>query len=256
MSSSTDPAVARPRVLVANRGEIAVRVVTACRRLEFESVVAVSAADLDSLAARLADRVVRLGPAQASRSYLRPELIAQAALQTGCDIVHPGYGFLSEKAELAELLEREGIAFAGPRSQTLRDVGDKAAARRVAVATGVPVAPASEVGDAASARVAAAELGYPVLLKAVHGGGGRGIHRVDGPDDLARLVDVAAAEARAAASAVCSLPLARSPASRSASTCFFSAASSLSSSGLPTGRDSRAAILARRSAIAASLMAG
>ncbi|GAA1032206.1 acetyl-CoA carboxylase biotin carboxylase subunit [Virgisporangium ochraceum] len=198
MSFPTGPAVSRPRVLVANRGEIAVRVVTACRRLEFEPVVAVSAAGVDSLAARLADRVVRLGPAQASRSYLRPELIAQAALQTGCDIVHPGYGFLSEKVELAELLEREGIAFAGPRSQTLREVGDKAAARRMAVATGVPVAPASEVDDPASARVAAAEIGYPVLLKAVHGGGGRGIHRIDVTDDLARLVAAPAAEARAA----------------------------------------------------------
>ena len=199
----TAPTAARPtRVLVANRGEIAVRVVAACRRLGFEAVVAVSAADVDSLAARLADRVVRLGPAEASRSYLRPELVAQAALGVGADVVHPGYGFLSEKVELAELLEREGIAFAGPRAETLRAVGDKTRAREVAIAAGVPVAPGAEVGggespDVEGAVQAAAQVGYPVLVKAVHGGGGRGIHRADGPDDLRRLVPLAAAEARA-----------------------------------------------------------
>jgi acetyl-CoA carboxylase biotin carboxylase subunit len=187
-------------VLVANRGEIAVRVVTACRRLGFDAVVAVSAADVDSLAARLADRVVRIGPAAASASYLRPDVIAQAAVQTGADVVHPGYGFLSENAELAELLEREHIAFAGPRPETLRAVGDKARARTVATEAGVPVAPAALVRDAdrADAADAAGRLGYPVLVKAVHGGGGRGIHRIDGPADLARTLDLAAAEARAA----------------------------------------------------------
>jgi len=186
------------RVLVANRGEIAVRVVAACRRLGYEAVVAVSSADTDTLAARLADRAVRIGPAPAAQSYLRPELIVQAARQCGADIVHPGYGFLSEKPELAELLEREGIAFAGPRPRTLREVGDKAAARRVAVDAGVPVAPAAEVTDLAEALRAAAGIGYPVLVKAVHGGGGRGIHRVDAPGDLDRLLPLAAAEARAA----------------------------------------------------------
>lgn len=186
------------RVLVANRGEIAVRVVAACRRLGFTPVVAVSAADVDSLAARLADQVVRIGPAPASQSYLRPELVAQAAVQAGVDVVHPGYGFLSERPELAELLEAQGIAFAGPRPETLRAVGDKAAARRVAVEAGVPVAPAAQVTDVASAREAADAIGYPVLLKAVFGGGGRGIHRVDAADDLERLVALASAEARAA----------------------------------------------------------
>ena len=186
------------RVLVANRGEIAVRVVAACRRLGFEAVVAVSAADVDSLAALLADRVVRIGPAPAAASYLRPELVVQAAMQSGADLVHPGYGFLSEKPELAELLQERGIAFAGPRPSTLRAVGDKVAARRAAVEAGVPVAPAAEVADLAGARRAAERIGYPLLVKAVHGGGGRGIHRVERPDDLDRILPLAAAEARAA----------------------------------------------------------
>ncbi|HTY72525.1 MAG TPA: biotin carboxylase N-terminal domain-containing protein [Actinomycetes bacterium] len=185
------------RVLVANRGEIAVRVVAACRRVGFEAVVAASEADVDSLAARLADRVVRIGPAEPARSYLRPELVAQAALGVGADVVHPGYGFVSEKAELAELLEAEGVAFAGPRAETLRAVGDKTVAREVAVRAGVPVAPGADVLDVAGAQRAAAHIGYPVLLKAVHGGGGRGIHRADSAEDLERLVDLAAAEARA-----------------------------------------------------------
>ncbi|SDN99346.1 acetyl-CoA carboxylase, biotin carboxylase subunit [Klenkia soli] len=185
------------RVLVANRGEIAVRVVRACRRLGFEVVVAVSAADRDSLAARLADRAVCIGPADPGRSYLRPELLAQAAVSVGADVVHPGYGFCSEKPELGELLAEEGIAFAGPRPETLRAVGDKSSARREAIAADVPVSPAEDVADLAAAHAAADRIGYPALLKAVHGGGGRGIHLVREPADLDRTFDLAAAEARA-----------------------------------------------------------
>ena len=185
------------RVLVVNRGEIAVRVVTACRRIGFEVVVAVSEADRDSLAARLADRAVCIGPADAARSYLRPELLAQAAVSVKADIVHPGYGFCSEKPELGELLAGEGIALAGPRPETLRAVGDKTSARAVAVEASVPVAPGAEVTDIESAIVAADRIGYPVFLKAVYGGGGRGIHLVEGADDVRRLFDRAAAEARA-----------------------------------------------------------
>jgi len=111
---------AAPVVLVANRGEIAVRIIAAARRIGASPVLAASAADSDSPAARLADRVIVIGPAQAGQSYLRPELIATAALQAGAAVVHPGYGFLSEQPELAELLERENIAFAGPRPETLR----------------------------------------------------------------------------------------------------------------------------------------
>ncbi|MCH1865500.1 acetyl/propionyl/methylcrotonyl-CoA carboxylase subunit alpha [Nocardioides sp. CFH 31398] len=185
------------RVLVANRGEIAVRIVAACRRLGFEAVLAASSADADSLAARLADRVLVIGPPQPSLSYLRPELLVQAAVMAGADVLHPGYGFCSEKVELGEMLDEAGIALAGPRPDTLRSVGDKNTARAVAVAAGVPVAAGAEVKDLDGAVHAAREIGYPVLLKAVHGGGGRGIHLVEHEDQLPTLVDQAAAEARA-----------------------------------------------------------
>ena len=184
-------------VLVANRGEIALRVVTACRKLGFAAVLAASEADRDSAAARAADRVVCIGPPDPARSYLRPDLLAQAALGVGADVVHPGYGFCSEKPELGELLAKEGIAFAGPRPETLRAVGDKTSARAVAVAAGVPVAPGAAVADAAEAAEAARSVGFPLLLKAVHGGGGRGIHLVGSAGDLEPRFGVAAAEARA-----------------------------------------------------------
>jgi len=188
----------KPIVLVANRGEIAVRIIAAARRIGASPVLAASAADTDSLAARLADRVIVIGPAQASRSYLRPEYVAEAAVHAGADVVHPGYGFLSEQPELAELLEAEGIAFAGPRPETLRAVGDKSSARRVAVAAGVPVAVAVEIDDPAAAAELGDSLGYPLLIKAVHGGGGRGIRLVRDSAELAELAPQAAAEAQAA----------------------------------------------------------
>lgn len=185
------------RVLIANRGEIAVRVIAACRRLGFEAVLAASAADVDSLAAKLADRVLVIGPAEPSKSYLRPELLVQAAVMAEADVLHPGYGFCSEKAELGEMLEEAGIGLAGPRPDTLRSVGDKNTARAVAVAAGVPVAAGAEVKDLDGAMAAARDIGYPVLLKAVHGGGGRGIHLVEREEQLPGLVDQASAEARA-----------------------------------------------------------
>jgi acetyl-CoA carboxylase biotin carboxylase subunit len=189
---------AAPVVLVANRGEIAVRIIAAARRIGASPVLAASAADSDSPAARLADRVIVIGPAQAGQSYLRPELIATAALQAGAAVVHPGYGFLSEQPELAELLERENIAFAGPRPETLRAVGDKSSARKVAVAAGVPVAPAVEIDDVEAAAGLGESIGYPLLIKAVFGGGGRGIRLVKNAGELARLAPQAAAEAQAA----------------------------------------------------------
>jgi acetyl-CoA carboxylase biotin carboxylase subunit len=195
----TDPT--RPVVLVANRGEIAVRIVNAARRIGAESVVATSAADVDSLAARAADRVLVIGPAAASQSYLRPELIAQAAVMAGADVVHPGYGFLSEQPLLCELLDQEGIAFAGPRPETLRAVGDKGSARAVAVAAGVPVAAGrliDDVSDLAEVVALGAEVGYPLLIKAIHGGGGRGIRLVTDASELATLAPQAAQEAAAA----------------------------------------------------------
>ncbi|WP_413249109.1 acetyl/propionyl/methylcrotonyl-CoA carboxylase subunit alpha [Sinomonas flava] len=191
----------RAVVLVANRGEIAVRVIEAAHRIGAEAVLAVSQADRDSLGARLADRTVVIGASPAGQSYLRPEFVAQAAMQSGADAVHPGYGFLSEQPALCEMLEAEGIAFAGPRAETLRAVGDKSSARRVAVEAGVPVATAASVDhpdDLDEVRRLGDEVGYPLLIKAVHGGGGRGIRLVESAEDLLRLVPQAAAEARVA----------------------------------------------------------
>jgi len=188
----------RPVVLIANRGEIAARVVAAARRIGAESVLAASAADADSLAARAADRVLVIGPAPAAQSYLVPELIAQAAVNAGADVVHPGYGFLSEQPRLCELLEEEGIAFAGPRPETLRAVGDKSSARAVAVAAGVPVSKGRAIDDVHDVAALGAEVGYPLLVKAVHGGGGRGIRLARDEAELVALAPQAAQEAAAA----------------------------------------------------------
>ncbi|MGO2110237.1 MAG: biotin carboxylase N-terminal domain-containing protein [Pseudoclavibacter sp.] len=192
---------AKPVVFVANRGEIAVRIVEAAHRIGAEAVVGVSEADRDGLAARRADRAVVIGPGPASASYLGAEAVAQAAVQSGAAVVHPGYGFLSEQPWLCELVEGAGIAFAGPRPETLRAVGDKASAREVAVQAGVPVARAAQLGDDVDADRAAAlagEVGYPLLIKAVHGGGGRGIRLASHEDDVRALVPQAASEAAAA----------------------------------------------------------
>ena len=188
----------KPVVLIANRGEIAVRIAAATRRIGASPVLAASAADVDSTAAHLCDRVVVIGPAQASGSYLKPEYIAEAAVQVGASVVHPGYGFLSEQPALTELLEAEGIAFAGPRAETLRAVGDKSSARAVAVQAGVPVAPAVEITDPTQTEHLADEIGFPALIKAVHGGGGKGIRLVENAEDLARQAPQAASEAQAA----------------------------------------------------------
>ncbi|WFP15920.1 acetyl-CoA carboxylase biotin carboxylase subunit [Citricoccus muralis] len=190
-----------PTVLVANRGEIAVRIIEAAHRIGARAVLAVSEADRDSVGAQLADETVVIGPPQAAQSYLRPEFVAQAALQSGADVVHPGYGFLSEQPELTEMLEAEGIAFAGPRAETLRAVGDKSSARQVAIAAGVPVAAAEPVldpHDAAQLRSLGDAVGYPLLVKAVYGGGGRGIRLAPDPETLVQLAPQAAAEAVAA----------------------------------------------------------
>jgi acetyl-CoA carboxylase, biotin carboxylase subunit len=186
------------RLLVANRGEIAARVVRTCARLGIESVLAASDADLDSLPARLADRVVRLGPAPASASYLDPAAVVRAAQAVGADAVHPGYGFLSENPALALACEAAGIVFVGPSVESLHAVGDKLTARSHALTAGLPVVPGGEAVDLAGARAVAAEVGYPLLVKAVGGGGGRGMKRVDAPDELAHTLDLATSEAAAA----------------------------------------------------------
>jgi acetyl-CoA carboxylase biotin carboxylase subunit len=186
------------RLLIANRGEIAARVVRTCSRLGIESVLAASDADLDSLPARLADRVVRLGPAPAAASYLDPAAVVRAARSVDADAVHPGYGFLSENPSLARACEAAGIVFVGPTPASLEAVGDKLTARRHALAAGLPVVPGGEAADLAGARAVADEVGYPLLVKAVGGGGGRGMQRVTDPADLAATLDLATSEAAAA----------------------------------------------------------
>ena len=191
--------MALSRVFVANRGEIAVRIVRACHTLRLESVVGVSDADRESLAAELADRAVVLGPAPARDSYLNANLLVHAAKATGCDALHPGYGFLSESAALAELCEREGIVFVGPRAETIERLGDKLTARAIAVEAGVPTVPGSDcVRAAAEARRFAASVGYPVLVKASAGGGGRGMFVARSEADIEENFERASAEAEAA----------------------------------------------------------
>ncbi|MEY4039152.1 MAG: hypothetical protein RLZZ52_20 [Actinomycetota bacterium] len=188
----------KPVVLVANRGEIAMRIIAAARRIGASPVLAASVADANSPAARAADRVVVIGAAQANLSYLRPEQVAQAAVNVGATVVHPGYGFLSEQPKLCELLEEEGIAFAGPRPETLRAVGDKGSARLVAIEANVPVAQGIEINDPSEVRSLGEKLGFPLLIKAIHGGGGRGIRLVTNLDELEELAPQAAQEAEVA----------------------------------------------------------
>jgi acetyl-CoA carboxylase biotin carboxylase subunit len=198
-SGSDNPTTKLRRVLVANRGEIAVRIVRACRQEGIDAVVAVSEADQDSLAARLASDVVHIGPANPTQSYLRIEQIVAAALLTSCDAVHPGYGFLSERADLAEACVAHGLIFIGPSADTIRRGGDKVEARRVASAAGVPIGAGSDAVNGVAAALAIAEqVGYPILLKAAAGGGGRGMIRVDGPSELGVRFATAAGEADAA----------------------------------------------------------
>jgi acetyl-CoA carboxylase, biotin carboxylase subunit len=186
------------RLLIANRGEIAARVIRTCARLGIESVLAASDADLDALPARLADRVVRLGPAPASQSYLDWDTLARAAKAVGADAVHPGYGFLSENPALARACRDSKIVFVGPTPETLEAVGDKLRARSHALAAGLPVVPGGEAADLAGAQAVALEVGYPLLVKAVGGGGGRGMKLVRDADELAHTLDLAISEAAAA----------------------------------------------------------
>jgi acetyl-CoA carboxylase, biotin carboxylase subunit len=187
------------RVLVANRGEIAVRIVRACRDEGLDAVIAVSAADQDSLAARMADDVVHIGPPSPTESYLRVGQIVCAALISRCDAVHPGYGFLAEHPALVEACTANDLIFVGPPADVIRRGGDKVAARAAARVAGVPVGAGSDaVRDVDAAVEAAACIGYPVLLKAAAGGGGRGMVRVDDPRALAERFAVASNEAAAA----------------------------------------------------------
>jgi acetyl-CoA carboxylase biotin carboxylase subunit len=186
------------RVLIANRGEIAVRIIRTCRELHIETVLAASAADRDSLPARLADRTVCIGPARPADSYLQVDTIVHAALATKSEAIHPGYGFLSERAELARVCEAAGVIFIGPTAAQIDAVGDKLRARAEAEAADVPVVPGTAVASVAQAVAAARVIGVPLLVKAVGGGGGRGMKRVDRLEDLPATMELAAAEAGAA----------------------------------------------------------
>ena len=187
------------RVLVANRGEIAVRVVRACADEGIESVVTVSEVDRDSRAALVADRAVCIGPASATASYLDIPRVVAAALGTGCDAIHPGYGFLSERPELPETCADNGLVFVGPSADTIRRGGDKAAARQLATSLGIPVGAGSDtIADAATAREVADRVGYPVVLKAAAGGGGRGMVLVEDADTVGPAFEGASREAQAA----------------------------------------------------------
>ena len=188
------------KILVANRGEIAVRIVRAAHDLGIATVQVHSTADRDMLAVRLADEAVEIGPPHPGKSYLRIDAVLQAARETGCDAVHPGYGFLSENAGFATAVEAAGLVFIGPTPETIRTMGDKAAARASAVAAGVPVVPGSDgiITDPAAAPALAAAIGFPVMIKAAAGGGGRGIRVAQDADELATLLPQAGNEARAA----------------------------------------------------------
>ncbi len=186
------------RVFVANRGEIALRIVTACQELGIETVVGASEVDMHGLAARRADRAVCIGPPPAAESYLRDDLVVQAALGTGCDAIHPGYGFLSESPKLASRARENGITFVGPPAEVIELSGDKLRAREEARSAGVPVLPGGQVASASEARDLAGEIGYPLLVKAAGGGGGRGIKLARDGDELAALLSLARSEAGAA----------------------------------------------------------
>ena len=186
------------RILIANRGEIAVRVIRTCERLGIETVLCVSEADRGSLGAQMATRAVCIGPSQPARSYLSIETVVQAALGYRCDAIHPGYGFLSERSDMARLCEDEGVIFIGPTAAQIDAVGDKLRARTEAIAADVPVVPGGPVSGGEEARALAERIGAPLLVKAVGGGGGRGMKRVDDLAELAATMDMASAEASAA----------------------------------------------------------
>lgn len=186
------------KVLVANRGEIAVRIIRSLKELGIKTVAIYSQADCESLHVQLADEAVCVGPNRAQDSYLNMRNILSAAVGTGAQAIHPGYGFLSENSRFVEMCEDCGITFIGPKSKTIDLMGNKAHARQQMKASGVPVIPGSDgyVNDASDAKQVAAKIGYPVLLKAAAGGGGKGIRRVDNQAELAKAFSEAQQEAK------------------------------------------------------------
>lgn len=187
------------RILIANRGEIAARILRACRELDIDTVAVYSSADEDSLHVMFAGQAVCIGPARAADSYLNQDAILTVAKATGCDAVHPGYGFLSENADFADACRDAGLIFIGPSGDVIRKMGNKAAARALMQSVGVPVVPGSDglVHSAEEAQRIADKIGYPVLIKAAAGGGGRGMRRVYEASQLKPLFQEAKAESAA-----------------------------------------------------------
>ncbi len=188
------------RLLIANRGEIALRIHRAAHEMGIETVAVHSTADADAMHVRLADHAVCIGPPAAKDSYLNMAAIISAAEIAHADAIHPGYGFLSENAQFAEIVEAHGITWIGPKPEHIRTMGDKIEAKRTAGALGLPLVPGSDgaVSDIAEARAIAEKAGYPVIIKAASGGGGRGMKVCNGPDELETLIQQAGSEAKAA----------------------------------------------------------
>lgn len=187
------------KILIANRGEIAVRVIRACKEMGILTVAVYSEADRESLHAALADEAVCIGGAKAEESYLNGERIVAAALATGAEAIHPGYGFLSENAGFAALCKKHGLVFIGPSDEIIARMGDKDAARRLMKENGIPVTPGTDLlPGAKEAAQEAQKIGYPVLIKASAGGGGKGIRLVERPEDMERAFQTASSEAQKA----------------------------------------------------------
>jgi acetyl-CoA carboxylase biotin carboxylase subunit len=188
------------RLLIANRGEIALRIHRAAHEMGIETVAVHSTADADAMHVRLADHAVCIGPPAAKDSYLNMAAIISAAEITHADAIHPGYGFLSENAKFADIVEAHGITWIGPKPEHIRTMGDKIEAKRTAGALGLPLVPGSDgaVSDIAEAKVIAEAAGYPVIIKAASGGGGRGMKVCTGPEELETLIQQAGSEAKAA----------------------------------------------------------
>ena len=188
------------KLLIANRGEIALRIHRACHEMGIETVAVHSTADADAMHVRLADQAICIGPPAAAESYLNIPNIISAAEISGADAIHPGYGFLSENARFAEIVESHGLIFVGPKPEHIRTMGDKVEAKRTAGALGLPLVPGSDgaVSDASAAKRIAAEIGYPVIIKAASGGGGRGMKVCTSEDSLETLMAQAGSEAKAA----------------------------------------------------------
>ncbi|MET0871714.1 MAG: biotin carboxylase N-terminal domain-containing protein [Paeniglutamicibacter terrestris] len=186
------------RIFIANRGEIAVRIIEACDRLGFETVLGVSSADKLTLGTGRATRTVVIGGPRPSDSYLNADAVLQAAISTGCTALHPGYGFLSENPEFATACAQNGIVFIGPSPEALRALGDKLTARALAESVSVPVSAGGTATSAAEVHALAESIGYPVLVKAAHGGGGRGMKLVESASDLEEAWSLASSEAESA----------------------------------------------------------